>query len=50
MVLGLDEEGLVDAGVVHVVGGRRHQAQEDVHRTELLRQLQHNRANAKDDG
>lgn len=42
-MLGLDEEGLVDARVVHVVRGRRHQAQEDVQRTELLHQLKNNR-------
>lgn len=40
VVLGLDEEGLVDARVVYVMGGGRHQAQKDVQRTELLRQLQ----------
>lgn len=43
VVPGLDEEGLVDPGVVHVVSRRSHQAQEDVQRAQLLRQLQNTR-------
>lgn len=40
VVSGLDEEGLVDPRVVHVVGGCCHQTQEHVQRTQLLCQLQ----------
>lgn len=40
VVPGLDEEGLVDPGVVHVVSRRSHEAQEHVQRAQLLRQLQ----------
>lgn len=36
---GLDQEGLVDTRVVHVVGGRRGQTQENIQETQLLRQL-----------
>lgn len=39
VVPGLDEEGLVDPGVVHVVSRRRHEAQEHVQRAQLLCQL-----------
>lgn len=41
VVPGLDEEGLVDPWVVHVVSCRSHEAQEHVQRAQLLRQLQH---------
>lgn len=41
VVSGLDEEGLVDSGMVHIVGGCRHQTKEDIQRTQLLHQLQH---------
>lgn len=40
VVSGLDEEGLVDSGMVHVVGGCCHQTQEHIQRAELLCQLQ----------
>ena len=39
VVSGLDEEGLVDPRVIHVVGGGCHQAEEHVQRAQLLRQL-----------
>lgn len=41
VVSGLDEEGLVDSGMVHVVGGCCHETKEHVQRTQLLCQLQH---------
>lgn len=41
VVSGLDEEGLVDSGMVHVVGGCCHQTQEHIQRAQLLCQLQH---------
>lgn len=40
VVSGLDEEGLIDPRMVHIVGGRCHQTQEHVQRTQLLCQLQ----------
>lgn len=40
VVPGLDEEGLVDPWVVHVVSCRSHEAQEHVQRAQLLCQLQ----------
>lgn len=40
VVSGLDEEGLVDSGMVHVVGRCRHQTQKHVQWTQLLRQLE----------
>jgi len=44
VVSGLDEEGLVDPRMVHVMGRRCHQAQEHVQGSQLLRQLQHTKA------
>lgn len=41
MVSGLDEEGLVDSRMVHVMGSCCHQTQEYVQRTQMLCQLQH---------
>lgn len=41
VVPGLDEEGLVDPWVVHVMSCRSHEAQEHVQGAQLLRQLQH---------
>lgn len=38
---GLDEKGLVDSRMVHVMGGSCHQTQEYIQRTQLLCQLQH---------
>lgn len=40
VVPGLDEEGLVDPWVVHIMSRCSHEAQEHVQRAQLLRQLQ----------
>lgn len=41
VVSGLDEEGLVDSRMVHVMGSCCHQTQKYVQRTQVLCQLQH---------
>lgn len=44
VVSGLNQKGLVDPRMVHIVGGCCHQTQEHIQRTQLLRQLQHAQA------
>lgn len=40
MVFGLDQEGLVDPGVVHVVGSCRQKGQENIQWREVMSDLQ----------